>query len=297
MKESTNLPSGAAGADDSELQVEVNAIPKEDYMAFLNAGPALPATEVEAAHARWPILRRYDGGFEQAVREARDTTPGDIPAIWYVYNMGVLVKTRKSFFSIDLCHRLAPSIADELDFAIITHNHDDHYTEAFYQAMDQRHKTVISNFRDNYGACLGYDGIGGFSRGEHVFELGDVTVRTYQSDHNPLLRGFVMPVEINAGGYTILHNGDTFNVQDLRPSRTPDIWIHHAWCWSSPDGLSETVRGIRAFHPRLAAVTHHLELGHKAGGRRALSKAIERKAEAEAEGTPALAPFWGDRLV
>ena len=280
------------------IQKEIDAIQPRDYLAHLAAGPDMPAEARDAAYARWPILRRYDDALVKVMREARETEVGDRPAIWFVYNMGVIVKTRQSLFSIDLCHRLAPAFADALDFAVITHNHGDHFTQEFYRAMDGRHKTVFSNFADNYGACLRHRGLGGFSRGECTYQVRDVTVRTYQSDHNTLLRGFVMPVEVDAGDYTILHTGDTFNTQDLRPARTPDIWIHHAYCWGSKDGTSETVRGIRAFHPRLTVVAHHQELGHGIGHARwTFAQADARKAAAEAEGAAAVVPFWGDRIA
>ena len=264
---------------------------------------------VSAALAKFPVMRWYDRAFDRVAEQvAKTKVEGDKPAIWYVYNMGVIVKTRKSLFSIDLCHRLAPTIADKLDFAIISHNHLDHYTRAFYRAMDGRHKTVIQNFECNYGAALHVvDGKlaglqGGYSYGECKYDIGDVTVRTYVSDHNPILRKFVMPVEVHVGDFTILHNGDTFNVQDLRPTRTPDVWIHHAWCWGGcykreEWEQSETMRGIRAFHPRLAVVSHHQELSHTQPGRRTFKAAFDRKTAAEESGTPAVVPFWGDRIV
>ena len=294
---------GSEMADDgfAALQKEVAEIPGSEFLAFVHGATmaedrsCIADSECEAMYARYPILRRYDDAFRKVVREMRETDVGDAPAVWYVYNMGVIVKTHRSVFSIDLSHRLAPTIADELDFAVITHNHLDHYTEAFYRAMNSRHKTVVSNFRDNYGACLHVkDGIGGFSRGERTFELGGVTVHTYESDHNHLLRGFVMPVEVCVGDYTILHVGDTFNTGDLKPRRTPDLFIHHAWCWET---RNQTIDGINAFRPRCAVIAHHLELGHNGGGRRPLSVAYAKKAEAEAAGVRAVAPFWGDRIA
>ena len=56
------------------------------------------------------------------------------PAVWFIYNMGFVVKTAKSLFAIDLHHRRAELLAPKLDFALITHNHGDHYTERFYKA-------------------------------------------------------------------------------------------------------------------------------------------------------------------
>jgi len=301
--------------DFDAIQKEIEALPKDVFMDFTQGvnwaedKSKLPSAECEAMYVRYPILRRYDDAFRKVVDEVRQTkVEGGRPAIWYVYNMGVIVKTRKSLFSIDLCHRLAPTIADKLDFAIISHNHLDHYTRAFYRAMDGRHKTVIQNFECNYGAALHVvDGKlaglqGGYSYGECKYDIGDVTVRTYVSDHNPILRKFVMPVEVHVGDFTILHSGDTFNVQDLRPTRTPDVWIHHAWCWGGcykreEWGQSETMRGIRAFHPRLAVVSHHQELSHTQPGRRTFKAAFDRKTAAEESGTPAVVPFWGDRIV
>ena len=107
---------GAEATDRAAIQKEIDAIQPEDYNAHLRAGPDMSAEACEAAYAHWPILRRYDAAFEKIMREVRETTVGDRPAIWYVYNMGVVVKTRQSLFSIDLCHRLAPTFADALDF-------------------------------------------------------------------------------------------------------------------------------------------------------------------------------------
>jgi len=290
-----------AGCDFVALQREMDAVPGEEFRNFSLAGPSMVDAERDAMYAKRPILRRYDDAFAKAVREAKDTVVADAnrPAVWYVYNMGVLVKTPKAFFSIDLCHRLAPTIADDLDFAVITHNHLDHYTEAFYQAMNSRRKTVIQNFRDNYGACLHVKGgVGGFSRGECRYELNGVAVRTYETDHNHLLRGFVMPVEVHVGDYVILHVGDTFNTGDLRPERTPDLFIHHAWCWGDSNQTSD---GINAFQPKCAVIAHHCELGHNkkpnVGGGVPLAMAYKRKAETEAAGVRAVAPFWGDRIA
>jgi len=58
-----------------------------------------------------------------------------------------------------------------------------------------------------------------------------------------------------------------------------------------------TVRGIRAFHPRLAVVSHFQELTHSKPGRRTFNEAQDRKTAAEEEGIRAVVPFWGDRIV
>ena len=51
-------------------------------------------------------LDALERAFEKVMREAKETTvAGDVPAVWSVYNMGYIVKTRESLFSIDLIHR------------------------------------------------------------------------------------------------------------------------------------------------------------------------------------------------
>ena len=219
--------------------------------------------------------------------------------MWFVYNMGVVVKTREALFSIDLCHRRACEIAPSLDFAIITHNHTDHYTKRFYGEMDGRqHKTVINNFADNYGAAFN-KGVCGFTHGERTFKMKDVTIRTYVSDHNEFLRGFTMPVEVECNGYTIFHVGDTHNVDELKPRRSPDLWIHHPYCWVWKDGTrGETGRGVAHLKPRVAVVAHLQELQHPKGCARWTWKdGAEAKAVAEEAGSRALVPLWGDRIM
>lgn len=109
------------------IQREIDDLPSNVFMDFVHGQYAsadkskMTDAECEAAYARYPILRRYDDAFREVMCEVQATKVLATPAIWYVYNMGVIVKTQKSLFSIDLCHRLAPTIADELDFAIISH--------------------------------------------------------------------------------------------------------------------------------------------------------------------------------
>ena len=88
--------------------------------------------------------------FEKVMREVKATVvTRDVPAVWSVYNMGYIVKTRESLFSIDLNHRRGTEFAPILDFALVTHNHGDHWRKDFYKAMAKRGKAVFSNFLDN----------------------------------------------------------------------------------------------------------------------------------------------------
>ena len=114
--------------------------------------------------------------FEKVMREVKATVvTGDLPAIWSVYNMGYIVKTRESLFSIDLNHRRGTEFAPLLDFALVTHNHGDHWRKDFYRAMTERGKVVISNFLDNprFNEMKGDS-----EKGVGTYRIKDVEVRT-----------------------------------------------------------------------------------------------------------------------
>ena len=95
-------------------------------------------------------LKALDYAFDRVLREIKETVvEGDAPAVWSVYNMGYIVKTRESLFSIDLKHRRAHSLVPLLDFALVTHKHGDHYDVNFCKAMDEAGKPLVSSFVEN----------------------------------------------------------------------------------------------------------------------------------------------------
>ena len=126
----------------SEWNAATQAVSPQAYAQYLRDGDT---------HG-YKALEALERAFEKVMREAKETTvTGDVPAVWSVYNMGYIVKTRQSLFSIDLVHRRDAEFASLLDFALITHNHGDHWRGGFYNAMNGSGKTVVSNFLDNYG--------------------------------------------------------------------------------------------------------------------------------------------------
>ena len=279
-------------ADLDAFQKELDAITPADYKAFQLPGMELPDADRLAAYAARPGLKRYDEAFDKVFAEVQSTTVTDKPAVWYVYNMGVIVKTPQALFTIDVNHRQATRLEPLLDFALITHNHHDHYSDLFLDAMDRAGKTVVSNFDDNYGAYFAKRMPGGFTRAEKTFNLKDVTVKTSLSDHNPYLIDFTTAFEVTVGDYVIYHSGDSQNVDKLHPSRTPDLWIVHPRC-----GL-KVPDGIRKFHPKKVVVAHLFELGHAVDRWR--WRVADGQAEvkkAEEAGAAAVMPLWGDRLA
>ena len=279
-------------ADLATFQKELDAITPKDYTAFQLQGMELSDADRLAAYAAFPGLKRYDEAFDKVFAEIQSTAVTDKPAVWFVYNMGIIVKTPQALFTVDVNHRQATRLEPILDFALITHNHHDHYSDRFLDAIDRAGKTVISNFDDNYGAYFAKRMPGGFTRAKKTFNLKDVTIKTSLSDHNPYLIDFTTAFEIAIGDYTIYHSGDSQNIDKLNPTRTPDLWIVHPRC-----GLKVT-DGIQKFHPKKTVIAHLFELGHAVNRWRwRVSDGQAELKKAEEAGAAAVMPLWGDRIV
>ena len=284
------------GVPDLEVrQGEIDAITPADFKAYWQPGTELPPEGLAESVSRFPVLGRLEAAFEKVFREAKDTVVSDVdhPAVWYVYNMGLVVKTPKTLFSIDLHHRRAEEFAPLLDFALITHNHNDHYTERFKVAMDRgQRKTVVNNFFDNYGVADRR--FGGYTRAKSkTFEFGDVKVITGLCDHNSYLIDYTTPFEVQVGSFTLYHSGDCCDHAKLHVSRQPDMWVFHPYC-----GMDAAKGCVEAIRPKLAVVAHLQELGHAKGRYRwTYFDGLRKKAQVEEAGFAARMPLWGDRLA
>jgi L-ascorbate metabolism protein UlaG (beta-lactamase superfamily) len=276
--------------DTASFQRDVDALLPGDYDAFRAAGPDMPAKARAAAFAAHPALRRYDEAFDRVFGEVARTRVVRRPAVWLLYNMGVVVKTPQTVFAIDLVHRRAARFAPVLDFALVTHNHADHADVPLLDAMDAAGKTVVSDFRDNYAAVRA-GRTGGYTRRRKVFRLGDAVVRTGRSDHNKYLVDFTTTFEISAGDWTLYHTGDSSKLAKLNPKREPDLWIVHPRC-----GLDATEAAAK-FHPRRTVVAHLCELSHPPDKWRwTIPDGQADAARLEAAGFEAVVPLWGERL-
>ena len=273
-----------AKVDYAVLQAEIDEVTPQDFKAYLDGEWDWFGLTRKAA------LQRLDDAFDRVLAEVKSTVVTDKPAVWLVYNMGVIVKTKEACFSIDLKHRKAPEIAPLLDFALITHNHGDHFTEEFYKAMNGLGKTVISNFKDNYGTKnWGKDG--GYTRAVKAFRIKDVEIRTSLTDHNGYLVDFTTAFEIHAGKNTIYHSGDCSNVAKLNPTRRPDLWVVHPYCGMKAES------GVEKMKPQLTVMAHLNELGHaRDRWRWTWEDGLKAKARAEKAGGAAIVPVWGERI-
>ena len=273
-----------AKTDYAALQAEIDEVTPQDFKAYLDGEWDWFGLTRKAA------LQRLDDAFDKVLAEVKSAVVTDKPAAWLVYNMGVIVKTKESCFSIDLKHRKALEIAPLLDFALITHNHGDHYTEEFYRAMNGAGKTVISNFKDNYGT-RNWATDGGYTRAVKTFKLKDVEIHTSLTDHNGYLVDYTTAFEICIGKYTILHTGDCSNIGKVNPRKRPDLWIVHPRCGTKVE------EGVRKLCPEMTVLAHLNELGHaRDRWRWTWADGLDERKKIEVVGGKAIVPVWGERI-
>lgn len=276
----------------AEFQRDIDATEACDYELFRAGGPDLAEHLIRMTHEVHPGLKRYDDAFDKVFAEVQTTVVTSTPAVWLVYDMGIVVKTPKAVFAIDLAHRKGLRMEPLLDFALVTHNHDDHVDEALLDLMNRNRKTVVSNFLPNYGAHRGGGtNPGGYSRGERTLQVADATIRVTPSDHNDYLENFTSAFEITVGDWTLYHSGDSSNIGKLSPTHAPDLWIVH------PLNGVDVAEGVRKFHPKCTAICHLCELGHRPGRWRwTLADGFNEAARAAEAGTEAVVPLWGERI-
>ena len=240
-------------------------------------------------------LEKLEQAFDKVFREVGETCVGDIPAVWSVYNMGYIVKTREALFSIDLVHRRAVEFALRLDFALITHNHSDHWRQEFYRAMNSAGKTVVSNFLDNFGV-RDRRNHGGYVRGVKEFKIKDVEMRTSLIDHNDYLIDFTTAFEIKIGDFILYHTGDSGRGTEPKLNTVwgrPDLWLFFPGC-----GIN-TAKAVERVGAKRIVFGHLWELAHAQNHRGRLDEPLIRRALAAAKPicNDTSVAFWGDRIL
>ncbi|MBQ8113314.1 MAG: MBL fold metallo-hydrolase [Kiritimatiellae bacterium] len=268
---------------------ETNRVTPQMYSAYLRDGNTRGLFALE----------KLEESFEKMLRGIAKTKVEGAPAVWSVYNMGYVVKTKEALFSIDLVHRRAAELAPRLDFELVTHNHGDHFRADLYSAMNGAGKTVISNFLDNYGAADWRKGgqnwmqNGGYTRAKKTFKIKDVEIRTSLIDHNNYLVDFTTAFEIRVGNFIIYHTGDSGSGSEKKVGTTwgrPDLWLFFPGC-----GI-DVAEAVRKVQPKKVVFGHLWELGHKTGRLKA-AKIRRSKREADPLCPDVSVAFWGDRIL
>ncbi|MBO5647451.1 MAG: hypothetical protein J6S30_01635, partial [Kiritimatiellae bacterium] len=85
---------GAKGIDYAALQADIDNVTPRDYSKYHSK------EFFWELQKKFPTLKRLEDSFDKVLKEVKSTrvTYPNRPAIWYVYNMGFIVKTKKSLF-------------------------------------------------------------------------------------------------------------------------------------------------------------------------------------------------------
>jgi L-ascorbate metabolism protein UlaG (beta-lactamase superfamily) len=280
-EEIVKTPPGSSSEDRKSTLLSFDDFISKNFPVILNQGAVADLLEVRT---------------KRAIEEIRSTiVPVGSMRVWYIYNMGVVIKTSNVTIGIDVAGTyVAPSIADVgglLDVLIVTHPHGDHLDANVAAAAekagakivvaDERVRVDYSNqnnlVRDPNGESmvkvlagspLAAQALVGVEPGGTI-EVRDVRITAYPADHgfpNDTEDAFsATPMDwfyIEVSGFGILHTGDGF-FNGLKPDfsgKRVDLYIVHYVDGMVAEDYFKLVPQSRVMFP-----LHLHELGHGRG--------------------------------
>ena len=266
-----------------EMQTYADTFTHTQFKEYL-ATPA--GSDQERNIGQSGLMKFYNMALEKLLTEipATKVKKGEV-AVWQLYNMGYVIKTKTQCFGIDLYHKLAEKLVPMIDFLLITHNHGDHHDKHLVAEMEKQGKPVYSNFLNN-----GYQ----VTTGDE-FTIGDINVKVTTVDHNATLKNFVNTYEVNcyAGkgkDYVMFFTGDAHNYQQLNPTGKVDVFIPHLAV-----GLN-MAEAVKKINPTEVLMSHILELGHAiTKWRWSYEYGINECVKLQRPGV--YLPVWGEKIV
>lgn len=266
-----------------EMQTYADTFTHTQFKEYL-ATPA--GSDQERNIGQSSLMKFYNMAFEKLLTEipATKVKKGEV-AVWQLYNMGYVIKTKTQCFGIDLYHKYAEKLVPMIDFLLITHNHGDHHDKHLVAEMEKQGKPVYSNFLNN-----GYQVTTGDS-----FTIGNISVKVTTVDHNATLKNFVNTYEVNcyAGkgkDYVMFFTGDAHNYQQLNPTGKVDVFIPHLAV-----GLN-MAEAVKKINPTEVLMSHILELGHAiTKWRWSYEYGINECMKLQRPGV--YLPVWGEKII
>ena len=266
-----------------EMQTYADTFTHTQFKEYL-ATPA--GSDQERNIGQSSLMKFYNMALEKLLTEipATKVKKGEV-AVWQLYNMGYVIKTKTQCFGIDLYHKYAEKLVPMIDFLLITHNHGDHHDKHLVAEMEKQGKPVYSNFLNN-----GYQVTTGDS-----FTIGNISVKVTTVDHNATLKNFVNTYEVNcyAGkgkDYVMFFTGDAHNYQHLNPTGKVDVFIPHLAV-----GLN-MAEAVKKINPTEVLMSHILELGHAiTKWRWSYEYGINECMKLQRPGV--YLPVWGEKIV
>jgi len=236
------------------LQRAADACSGDTYKSFLptiNAGhpPSLP-------HDNTAALAYLRQATNHAINEVHNFPVTRGLALWHFYNMGYVIKTPHTTFGIDLHFHGAERLADSLDFLLVSHEHQDHWTSALLDRMADAKKPLITRFH-NRGTRLSQPTNLQFPHASVNITIGDHHFGNNRAINDMLIFDLQFPIE-NHRSLRLIHCGDNSNLDKLPLiGPTPvDAFIFHIKV-----GLSAPAAFDR-LQPRFLLPAHILELAH-----------------------------------
>ena len=225
---------------------------------------------------------------EAVLADIRATTVKKGLAVWHIYNMGYVFKSPDVCFGIDLVLRGAARLAEDLDFLLVTHSHDDHQCKELLDAMIAAGKPVVT--REYPGSII--------VEKPARLEFGPARVDVDIGDHHhPVSREDMLLFKVHCGPASqhavVYHTGDNSNLKKVSAEGSVDLFIFHVKV-----GLP-VARAIRRVNPGIALPSHLLELSHYKEGLAAWRWPPDLAYE-ETEGLPeeqCAVLTWGERLL
>ncbi len=241
-----------------KMQGEADQCQNSDFKIYVASTDKVETANYEKGYG---ILNFYNKAFDRVLRDMQSAkvAEGGV-SVWQLYNMGYVVKTPDGkMFGIDICHRRSPELVPHLDFALITHNHSDHYTKSFIDDMAKAGKPLYSNYLSNDFKISG-------TKTFNPLKDSDISIVANIVDHglaNPA--DFVVSYEIDCGaksGNTVIfHIGDCGNYKQLNPSKAVDIFIPHlAVSLDMNRAINEKVK------PAMVLMSHVLQMEYPVSG-------------------------------
>ncbi len=218
--------------------------------------------EIADIRGKYAILDFVEDAFDRVLTGVKnDQVPPGQVYIYYVYNLGYVIKTPTLTIGLDICHRRGEELVPYLDLAVITHNHEDHCTQHFINAVNKAKKHLICNFHSGSAAKLPY-GPGYSKEPYRELHMPGLTIRTYESDHLTYQWfKYNMPVEfdLKTGDKecVIFSGGDSCDTMQLKCSKAPDIYIAH------PRVGGDIIHGALLLGAKCTFISHLMELQHR----------------------------------
>ena len=206
---------------------------------------------------------------------------------WYVYNMGMVAKTKNLTIGFDLANKWInfgiPKLADQLDILIISHPHGDHYDSSLVKRALNRGVAVVlpsGKIKKEWRKPIRSDPKGKelkeiFGNSKNLISMGEdetkmvkqAKITAFAAEHGKGGRGGEFPVPtrwflVEVDGFTILHTDDAGLIGsdggEAFEKIPQDIDIFLMDIRSYPDRLRE----VRLLKPRIVIPLHHWEIFH-----------------------------------